>query len=225
MCRAVQAHDRIRPRATGRAEAREADPLMADDLETVALRPVVIAGQVQTDDYEVVWRGLPVGRILKQPDSQHWWWSCNLAGQPAVANDRGPAINFKDCQVRFNLAWTRIRPALTEQAIAVARQHADQQSPAAGPAGDPSAQHAAPTMEQKRIALRQRVLKAGTIEFSGGTIDCTIRNVSETGAALEVASPVGIPEEFNLLISGNRSNRRCQVMWRKENRIGVAFKD
>jgi PilZ domain len=208
-----------------RAEAREAGPLMADDLDTVALRPIVVGGQVQTDDYEVVWRGLPVGRILKQPDSPHWWWSCNLYGQPAVANDRGPAINFKDCQVRFNLAWTKIRPTLTEQDIAVARQHAEQQSPASTPAGDPNAQPAVPTMEQKRAALRQRVLKSGTIEFNGGTIDCTVRNVSETGAALEVASPVGIPAEFNLLISGSHSSRHCQVMWRKEKRIGVVFKD
>ena len=198
---------------------------MDDDLETVALRPIVVNGQVQTDDYEVVWRGLPVGRILRQPDSPHWWCSCNLYGQPAIANDRGPAINFKDCQVRFNLAWTRIRPTLTEQAIATARQHAGQQSMAAGPEGDSGAQQAVATMEQKRAALRQRVLKAGTIEFSGGTIDCTVRNVSETGAALEVASPVGIPAEFNLLISGSRSRRRCQVMWRTESRIGVAFKE
>ncbi len=48
-------------------------------------------------------------------------------------------------------------------------------------------------MEQKRIAQRHRVLKAGTIEFNGGGIDCTLRNVSETGAALDVTSPVGIP--------------------------------
>jgi PilZ domain len=198
---------------------------MAEDLDTVALRPMVVGGHVQTDDYEVVWRGLSVGRILRQLDSPHWWWSCNLYGQPAVANDRGPAIDFKDCQVRFNLAWTRIRPTLTEQAIAVARQHTEQQSSAVGPEGNPRAQQAAPAMEQKRVALRQRVLKAGTIEFSGGTIDCTVRNVSETGAALEVASPVGIPSEFNLLISGSRSSRRCQLMWRKENRIGVVFKD
>jgi hypothetical protein len=32
----------------------------------------------------------------------------------------------------------------------------------------------------------ESVLKAGTIEFGGGAIDCTVRNVSETGAALEV---------------------------------------
>jgi hypothetical protein len=197
---------------------------MADDLETVALRPTIIDGQVQTDDYEAIWRGLPVGRLVKQHDSPHWWWSCNLYGQPAVDNDRGPAINFKDCQIRFNLAWIRIRPTLTEQAIAVARRHAEQRSPAATPQGGPNAQPAAPTLAQKRAALRQRVLKAGTIEFNGGAIDCTVRNISETGAALEVASPVGIPQEFKLLISGTRS-RHCEVMWHRENRIGVTFKD
>jgi PilZ domain len=76
-------------------------------------------------------------------------------------------------------------------------------------------------MDQKRIAQRHRVLKAGTIEFNGGGIDCTLRNVSETGAALEVESPIGIPERFTLASNGSR--RPCRVVWRKEKRIGVAF--
>ena len=59
--------------------------------------------------------------------------------------------------------------------------------------------------------------------FHGGVIDCVIRNISETGAALEVASPLGIPETFNLVISGDHSSRPCQVAWRKDKRIGVAF--
>ncbi|HEX9589917.1 MAG TPA: PilZ domain-containing protein [Bradyrhizobium sp.] len=79
-------------------------------------------------------------------------------------------------------------------------------------------------MENNRAAPRQRTLKAGTIEFSGSTIDCVVRNISETGAALEVASPVGIPAEFNLLISGNVAKRPCRVVWVKDKRIGVAFK-
>jgi hypothetical protein len=63
-----------------------------------------------------------------------------------------------------------------------------------------------------------------TIEFSGGAIDCVVRNLSDTGAALEVASPLGIPQAFNLLISGDRTTYQCEVRWRKENRIGVAFR-
>jgi hypothetical protein len=77
-------------------------------------------------------------------------------------------------------------------------------------------------MDQKRIAQRNRVLKAGTIEFNGGGgIDCTLRDVSATGAALVVTSPVGIPERFTLVAEGSR--RTCRVVWRKEKRIGVTF--
>ena len=41
-------------------------------------------------------------------------------------------------------------------------------------------------MLEKRTTNRNRVFKAGTIEFGGGGIDCTIRNVSNDGAALDV---------------------------------------
>ena len=78
-------------------------------------------------------------------------------------------------------------------------------------------------MSDHRVAPRKRVLKAGTIEFGGGAIDCTVRNLSETGAALSVVSPVGIPSELNLIVSSDQMNRRCRVVWRKENRIGVSF--
>jgi PilZ domain len=75
--------------------------------------------------------------------------------------------------------------------------------------------------EENRIAGRQRVLKGGTIEFGGGAIDCRVRNISATGAALDVTSPVGIPTQFTLVTEGN--HLPCRVVWRKEKRIGVAF--
>jgi hypothetical protein len=75
--------------------------------------------------------------------------------------------------------------------------------------------------DDKRSAPRHRVLKAGTIEFNGGAIDCMVRNLSTTGAALDVTSPIGIPEHFTLIADGSRLS--CHVVWRKEKRIGVAF--
>ena len=78
-------------------------------------------------------------------------------------------------------------------------------------------------MSEHRIAPRKRVLKAGTIEFGGGGIDCTVRNLSDTGAALSVESPVGIPAEFNLVVVSDQVSRMCRVIWRKENRIGIHF--
>ena len=81
-------------------------------------------------------------------------------------------------------------------------------------------------MDEHRNAPRHRVLKSATIEFGGGGIDCVVRNMSDTGAALEVTSPLGIPERFSLVITQERQERLvkpCRVMWRKEKRIGVRF--
>ena len=74
--------------------------------------------------------------------------------------------------------------------------------------------------DNNRITPRHRVLKGARIEFGSSVFDCTIRNLSDTGAALDV-SPVGIPAEFTLVAEGFR--RPCKVVWRKEQRIGVTF--
>ncbi|ABE62345.1 PilZ domain-containing protein [Nitrobacter sp. NHB1] len=79
-------------------------------------------------------------------------------------------------------------------------------------------------MTEKRMTARSRVLKAGTIEVHGGAIDCTVRNLSQDGAALDVASPVGIPDEFTLLMPADHKRHQCRVIWRKEKRIGVRFR-
>ena len=72
-------------------------------------------------------------------------------------------------------------------------------------------------MDEHRIAARRRLLKAGTIEFGGGGIDCTVRNLSETGAALEVVTPLFIPDRFTLFVATEQLKRPCRVVWRKEN--------
>jgi hypothetical protein len=78
-------------------------------------------------------------------------------------------------------------------------------------------------MVETRSAPRHRVLKAGTLEFGGGAIDCLIRNLSSSGAALEVSSQLGIPEKFVLAVPGDGLRLHCDVMWRNGYRIGVAF--
>jgi hypothetical protein len=78
-------------------------------------------------------------------------------------------------------------------------------------------------MDERRAQPRFRVLKAGKIEFGRSVIDCTVRNMSSLGAALDVASPLGIPTEFTLHISGEANPRSVRVVWRKEKRIGVEF--
>jgi len=78
----------------------------------------------------------------------------------------------------------------------------------------------------KRRATRHRVLQGGAISFHhlGAKIDCTARNLSETGACLLVQSPIGIPDDFDLLLDRESAPRRCHVVWRSANRIGVEFR-
>ena len=78
-------------------------------------------------------------------------------------------------------------------------------------------------MEERRAKLRQRVFKAGTIEFDGSGIDCTIRNISLDGERLDVARPIGIPHEITLNIASSHERQNCRIVWRREKRIGVAF--
>ncbi|MFK4386305.1 hypothetical protein ABIA40_005713 [Bradyrhizobium sp. USDA 223] len=59
-------------------------------------------------------------------------------------------------------------------------------------------------MDERRDKARHRVLKAGTIEFGGGAIDCTVRNLSDTGAALDVASPRRHSRSFHPVRPGRR---------------------
>jgi PilZ domain len=79
-------------------------------------------------------------------------------------------------------------------------------------------------MDKRRKSQRFRALKAGMISFNqAGGISCRVRNMSPVGACLEVASQVGIPDNFVLVISYDKLSRPCQVIWRAETRIGVAF--
>jgi hypothetical protein len=64
-----------------------------------------------------------------------------------------------------------------------------------------------PMNDEHRAAPRHRVLKAGTISFGGGGIDCTVRNISATGAALEVVTPLFIPDRFTLVIQTDQFSR------------------
>jgi hypothetical protein len=77
---------------------------------------------------------------------------------------------------------------------------------------------------QRRVMARRRMLKTGSIEFSETAIECTVRNVSEAGAALEVVSPLYIPDRFTLFIQSEQSKRTCHIVWRTGKRMGVSFR-
>jgi hypothetical protein len=80
-------------------------------------------------------------------------------------------------------------------------------------------------MDEKRKVQRHRTLKAGSIIFNRAAgIDCRVRNLSPAGACLEVASQVGIPDEFVLVIDVDHLKQPCHVIWRTSTRMGVEFR-
>jgi PilZ domain len=74
---------------------------------------------------------------------------------------------------------------------------------------------------ERRAKLRQRVLRAGTIEFDGRSINCVVRNISATGAAFDVSSP--IPHKVTLNFVTSHERQHCYIVWRQQRRVGVTF--
>lgn len=79
--------------------------------------------------------------------------------------------------------------------------------------------------EERRRIARQRTFKAGSISFNRAAgIDCRVRNLSPAGACLEVASQVGIPDDFVLVMQAEHLKQQCHVIWRTATRLGVEFR-
>ena len=78
-------------------------------------------------------------------------------------------------------------------------------------------------MNEKRGSMRRRVLKTAFIVISDKApkLECTVRNISETGAALHVSTTIGIPKNFVVIIDG--IHHHCRSVWRTDAMIGVAF--
>src|SRR5262245_5735766 len=82
----------------------------------------------------------------------------------------------------------------------------------------------ADSMSERRRTVRERRLIAGKIELGlAGQVRCMVRNLSSTGALLELGGPTDLPDKFDLVVLSNLKQRSCEVVWRRGNRFGVAF--
>ncbi|OQW58977.1 MAG: diguanylate cyclase [Proteobacteria bacterium SG_bin9] len=80
-------------------------------------------------------------------------------------------------------------------------------------------------MADLRSDPRGRTFLAGKIVSSYGqsSIDCVVRNMSASGACLEVENVIGVPVEFQLVMPGGAENKVCKVVWKSDDRVGVVF--
>ena len=75
-----------------------------------------------------------------------------------------------------------------------------------------------------RSAHRKRTLKAAKAVLTDWTtIDCTIRDISETGARLVFGDAFKLPEEFRVIIVMTNSIVPVRLLWQRGLTAGVAF--
>ncbi|WP_137387931.1 PilZ domain-containing protein [Rhodoligotrophos defluvii] len=81
-----------------------------------------------------------------------------------------------------------------------------------------------PSVPERRATPRRRTLFSGKIIFNqhSSVLSCVVRNLSKSGACLEVDSQLGIPDQFELLVEGAGIRAEYRVIWRRAKRIGIS---
>src|ERR1700733_12656685 len=79
--------------------------------------------------------------------------------------------------------------------------------------------------DDRRTIKRTRVLRSAKIIVPrrSPVIHCTVQNINNGGACLKLANTYGLPETFDLTFEHGRTRRSCRVVWRTDDKLGVAF--
>jgi len=81
-------------------------------------------------------------------------------------------------------------------------------------------------MQDRRESVRDKVFLGGVAEINGrgSTMNCVVRNFSESGACVEVDSAAQLPEQINLTIAHKGRAFLARTVWRQANRVGLALR-
>jgi hypothetical protein len=79
-------------------------------------------------------------------------------------------------------------------------------------------------MRDRRAESRHRILKAGKVVLNDCIVDCTVRDISTSGAHLEFEGPVCLPADFQLRFVGADLTIRASAAWQRRLEAGIRFK-
>jgi hypothetical protein len=82
-------------------------------------------------------------------------------------------------------------------------------------------------MQDRRSSTRQKSFLKGRLFYNNrrSSVDCLVRDISDTGAKLVFSSAVSIPEVVELYLSNKDDVRRARVQWRRGEEVGVDFEN
>jgi hypothetical protein len=78
---------------------------------------------------------------------------------------------------------------------------------------------------ERRSVGRTLINRSALLFFRGrdGVFSCCVRDVTNAGAGVRLEALNVLPVEFDLSFDNFRSARRCRLIWREVDFIGVAF--
>lgn len=81
------------------------------------------------------------------------------------------------------------------------------------------------TDENTRAARRSRVLKGAKLVHmkNWSLVDCTVRDMSETGARIICGDQFAVANEFRFLIQSDNTIQNARVVWRRGDLLGIEF--
>ena len=79
-------------------------------------------------------------------------------------------------------------------------------------------------MYERRKSPRASVLRDAKFLLGNSSVrDCFLRDLTDTGARVEIPNTIDLPGALELTFNGGRSFRRCRLVWQKMGWTGVEF--
>jgi hypothetical protein len=80
-------------------------------------------------------------------------------------------------------------------------------------------------MQDRRSAQRHKSFLQGRIYFNNrrSSIDCVVRDISDTGARVKISDAITVPDAVELYIPAKDETFRARVLWRRNDEMGVTF--
>jgi hypothetical protein len=84
---------------------------------------------------------------------------------------------------------------------------------------------ARPKLKVKRQQVRRRRHQSAWITLENGTANCKcqVEDVSRNGAKITLDRAVEVGKLFHIAFVPRAAGRRCEVVWRRGNMLGIRF--
>jgi hypothetical protein len=82
-------------------------------------------------------------------------------------------------------------------------------------------------MIERRSIGRTTISKSALLYFDArtGVFTCTVHDITNRGAGIQLRDPNVLPLEFEMTFDNFRNIRKCRVIWRGGDFVGVKFQN